>query len=166
MDTLSHYLWTVPLYWQHPKRWILGLAGAVPDLLSFGPVFIMHLANGFHIGNGPPPLSSIPSWVPLAYSITHSLVLCALALGLLWLWRPTLPLLLLGWPLHILVDLPTHTTQFYPTPLLWPISDWRYSGFSWGTPWFMVADAMALVGVYAWLIWKVPRTTPSDPASD
>ena len=157
MDTLSHYLWTVALYWRHHKRWWVGLAGALPDLLSFGPVFVMHVFSGFHLWNGPPSIESIPSWVPLAYSITHSLIICVVVLGLLALWKPWLPLLLFGWPLHILIDLPTHTTQFYPTPLLWPLSDWRFSGFSWGTGWFMIANLIALVGIYTWLIYGDKR---------
>ena len=58
---------------------------------------------------------------------------------------------MLGWGLHILIDIPTHSYQFYPTPLLWPVSSWKFNGFSWTTPWFIIVNYLAILLVYALL---------------
>ncbi len=53
-----------------------------------------------------------------------------------------------GWLVHILIDIPTHSTQFYSTPFLWPISDIRINGLSWGTPWFLALNYLVIIIVY------------------
>lgn len=64
---------------------------------------------------------------------------------------------MLGWLLHILTDIPTHSYRFYPTPFLWPFSSFKFSGFSWGTPWFLIANFTALIVVYVLLFLRHAR---------
>lgn len=64
---------------------------------------------------------------------------------------------MLGWLLHILSDIPTHSYRFYPTPFLWPLSSFKFDGFSWGTPWFLIANFTALIIVYVLLFWRHAR---------
>ncbi len=60
---------------------------------------------------------------------------------------------LLGWLLHILIDIPTHSFSYYATRLLWPVSDYRIDGIALWTPWFWAATYGAL-GVAWFLLWK------------
>ncbi|MCW5978953.1 MAG: hypothetical protein KIT09_12810 [Bryobacteraceae bacterium] len=86
------------------------------------------------------------------YQVSHSLVIFALVFGLAWLVARRPVLELLGWPLHILIDIPTHTERFFPTPFLWPLSTFRASGISWGNRWFMITNYSALAAAYL-LLW-------------
>ena len=60
-----------------------------------------------------------------------------------------------GWLIHILTDVPTHTATFYPTLFLWPLSDWRFDGVSWGNLPFIVTNYTFLLAVY--ILLKVVR---------
>jgi hypothetical protein len=56
---------------------------------------------------------------------------------------------LLGWALHILIDIPSHTIGFYPTPFLFPISEYRFPyGVSWANTWYMIINYTALAFVW------------------
>jgi hypothetical protein len=57
-----------------------------------------------------------------------------------------------GWLLHILIDIPTHTRRLYPTPFLWPLSDFTIDGISWGRPWFLALNYSSLLIVFL-LLW-------------
>lgn len=104
------------------------------------------------------------------YHISHSLVIFALVFGGIllikkllskeWSWQRTPPWELLAWGLHILCDIPTHRPEFYPTPLFWPISNWKFThGFSWGAPWFLLLDYGLLLLVF--IIIKLKKTYSS-----
>jgi len=58
------------------------------------------------------------------------------------LWAP--------WYVHIALDIPTHTLQFFPTPVFHPISDAMFDGVRWSTPivWFSNVGALAVLWFY------------------
>ena len=121
--------------------------GLLPDFLSFGIIFVINLVNGnFH--RGPPAISSLPEWLFAAYNMTHSFVLFIAVFFLIylitkhWFWPLT------AWAAHIITDIPTHSTRFFPTPFLWPLSDYVFNGISWATPWFMVVNYSAILIVF------------------
>lgn len=58
----------------------------------------------------------------------------------------------MGWWSHILIDVFTHSADFYPSPVFYPVTYWRFDGLAWNTPWFMVANCMALA-IVALLVW-------------
>lgn len=62
-----------------------------------------------------------------------------------------------GWLLHILMDIPSHSYDFYPTPFLWPISDFKINGFHWGTPWFMITNYSLIIISYLILYFLKKR---------
>lgn len=147
MDTFAHGLWSFAIF--HKKRyvWLAVLFGLLPDLLSFGILFLMNLVNG-SFNRGRPSIESLPKWLFAAYNLTHSLVMF-LAVFLLiyvitkkWFWPLT------AWAIHIIIDIPTHSFRYFPTPFLWPLSDYKFNGISWATPWFMVLNYSALVIVF------------------
>ena len=62
------------------------------------------------------------------------------------LWEMT------GWSIHILMDIPTHTDELYPTLFLWPLSNWCFDGKSWGNIPFMIVNYSSLLIVFILLI--------------
>jgi hypothetical protein len=68
--------------------------------------------------------------------------------------RPVLEML--GWALHILIDIPSHSLRFFATPFLWPLSGYSVDGIPWGNRWYMLINYSALVIVYL-LLWRTSR---------
>ena len=75
----------------------------------------------------------------------------ALVFGLIWLVRkkPFVPML--AWLLHIAIDIPTHSVQFFPTPFLEPISSYVVNGIMWGQP-IIFFPNLILLG-FGYLFW-------------
>ncbi len=135
-----------------------------PDLFSFGIYFVLTLIGvvehpNWTSGQHPDP-SAMPSFVNAAYNGTHSLVVFAIVFGLVWLTRKKPLYEMLGWPLHILVDIPTHSEKFFPTPFLWPVSDFHVNGHNWGDPIIFVPNLILLAGLYVWFYVIRPRRLP------
>lgn len=164
MDIFSHGLWAAAgAHGVNLKTktkvsvWKTGAWGMFPDLFAFTIPFIWMIVTGIrYIERGVEPASGdgqVMSQVAHGlYNISHSLVVFAIVFGLAWLIRKRPVWEMSGWLLHILIDVPTHSYRFYPTPVLWPISEWKFNGFSWGQAWFMVLDISALAIVYL-VIW-------------
>jgi hypothetical protein len=149
MDIFAHALWTQAVFHEYTWRWWAVLLGFLADALVFGPVMVYGIITGVR-GHAVP---FFQSWTQL-YRVTHSLVIWLVVAALLFLvlrrfWWP-----LLGWLLHILVDIPTHSKAFFPTPFLWPLSSFTVDGINWSTPWFMVLNYGALAAVYLILYRK------------
>lgn len=164
MDTLSHGLWGGAVFGQKNSsqwKWAFFL-GMAPDLFSFGPFFLTHLGD---IGErwkersmGIHRLPVVPAYVHQAYNVTHSLVTFAvlMTLALLFFGRRGWPMG--AWGLHILCDIPTHSTRFFPTPYLWPFHTPFYNGTPWARPRFMLANYSLIAVAYISLaIWKKTR---------
>lgn len=146
MDTFAHGLWSYAVFHKKKHVWRATLFGILPDILSFGILFLMNLINGnFHRGR--PPIELLPKWLFAAYNLTHSFIMFAVVFLIIflitkkWFWPLT------AWAMHILIDIPTHSFRFFPTPFLWPISDYKFDGISWATPWFMLLNYSALMTV-------------------
>ncbi len=171
MDIFSHGLWAAALGKAVDKplklKWLVWW-GIFPDIFSFAIPFIWifwSLAIGnFNVSDLPNPESMEPAvanhlpWVfqlaSFLYNISHSFVIFLIVFALVFiiLKRPLWELT--GWLLHILIDIPTHSYQFYPTPFLWPVSSIKFNGFSWATPWFLVVNYSAIFLVYLVLAIK------------
>jgi membrane-bound metal-dependent hydrolase YbcI (DUF457 family) len=155
MDVVAHGLWGGALFYRSGRKQFIGglLLGMAPDLLSFGvfhvtrPGWIMlRLAGRI---SGPPALSILPAYVFHAYNLTHSLVVWTIAFSFVWLVLRQPPWVLGAWLLHILCDIPTHATSYFPTPFLWPFPTPFVNGVSWATPKFLIANYSCLIVVYA-----------------
>jgi membrane-bound metal-dependent hydrolase YbcI (DUF457 family) len=154
MDTLSHGLWGGVAFGRknRPSFWLSFFFGLMPDFLSFGPFMIGTILSMFNrpefSGQRHPTDADIPTFVHNLYSITHSLIVFLILFLVIWLInkKPFLPLL--AWGLHILMDIPTHDKLFFPTPFLWPVSNFTLDGVSWGTPYIMIPDIVLLAMVY------------------
>lgn len=169
MDVFAHGLWGGAAYTaikrntQKPiaMKWAVFFS-VFPDLFAFVPVFIWMF---FSVIFGTLAFSDLPHpdaveparrdtllifrFTAQLYQFSHSIIIFFIifALAHAILRRPVWELG--AWLFHILIDIPTHSYQFYPTPFLWPLSGVMVDGISWGTPWFMIANYSILAGVYA-----------------
>jgi hypothetical protein len=155
MDIFSHGLYGGVAFGRRSRRDYVTafLFGIGPDIVAFGTFFIMSLL--FTGTMGRPSIESIPSYVFTIYDFSHSLVVYAVFVAVLWLCgKKHFALLTLAWPLHILVDIPTHDATFFPTPFLWPISTFHIDGVSWGHPMIFIPNVLLVLGLYAYWYWE------------
>ena len=154
MDILSHGLWGGIAFGRsnRPSFWLAFVIGLAPDLLSFGILYVavtLGMADPPDFSRGTPPESTIPQYVHQLYNVTHSFLVFLLVFLLVWhlhrqpLWE------LAAWGLHVLVDVPTHSFAFFPTPVFWPLSNWKFDGWQWMTPVILVSNYVLLAVCYA-----------------
>lgn len=162
MDILSHGLWGAIAFGRKSRAsfWLAFVIGLAPDLFSFGILWTaatLGLSEKPDFSHGTPPESTIPLYVHQLYNVTHSFIIFILAFVLLWLLlrRPLWELS--AWGLHVLVDIPTHSFAFFPTPFLWPLSTWKFDGWQWMTPTILVPNYVLLALLYAWFLWRVSK---------
>ena len=146
MDTLAHGLYGGMIAgWEKRFGWAF-LLGMAPDLLSFGPYIALRVVSGT-MHSGRPSLNSIPDWVYSAYNVTHSLIIMGVVLALVWYLNKSFAVTFSAWIIHIVFDIPTHSKEFFPTPFIWPLSNYTVDGFSWGQSWFMLINYSALLAL-------------------
>ena len=105
---------------------------------------------------------------PWAHLLEHNLHCSAhsvLVLGLVTLvsaWRFRWFLVpLAGWWLHLALDVPTHSRDYYAVPVLYPLSEWSFDGIAWTHPAVLGLNYMGLALAYAWLFATRPRAAPT-----
>ncbi len=189
MEIVSHAFWAATIAKAANKKikrpihvWQAAFWGIFPDLLAFSLlsawVFVQVFFSGLTISNLMPQLRQpgmqqsasvgtsgtmlpIFQWTSFLYNVGHSLVTFALVFGVLFLIfrRPIWEVC--GWLLHILIDIPTHSYEHYPTPILWPFSSWKFNhGVSWGTSWVFIINYIAIIVIYFYF-WRKKRKAVS-----
>jgi hypothetical protein len=143
VDTFAHALWSWIIFrnylFTNKEVWLAVFFGVAPDLFSWTIYLFYNLiTNGFKIGK--PALEAIPNWIFTLYGITHSLFVFAFVALACFIALKHVPIYLWAWLIHILIDIPTHSRDFLPTPFLWPLSSWHFPGISWGTPVIMIIN--------------------------
>lgn len=132
MDTFSHALWGYGLFGYKRYAVLAMFFGAMPDLISFGLYMAMEFfASGFHWHAGPPPLESLPHWLFQSYAVGHSFIVSFTVIGLVAWFRRDIAFAMLAWPFHIVLDFPFHSFKYFPTPMFWPVSDFKIDGIPW-----------------------------------
>jgi len=172
VDVISHALWAgaaaeaLRRAGRFSRRDVAGAAalGAMPDLVGMLPV------TAWAAGS-PSPLDSVlgyvwatpgqeppmTAWARLAehhlHCGAHSLVILALAtMACAALLRPMLPALL-GWWMHVLLDIPTHSEEYYAVTIFYPFTEWSVDGIAWTTPWVLATNWLLLAATYA-ALWR------------
>ena len=164
MDIFAHALWTaaaavaVRPKLKQPIRvgWCVAW-GVLPDLATFlipAVVRIGRWLTGYSPTLLPDRASPRFDWVWPLYNATHSAVLFTLIFGAICLYLRRPPLEMLGWALHIVIDVFTHRGWF-AVKFLWPLSDYHINGLAWETPWFLAANWGALAAVWLLLIVRM-----------
>ena len=151
MDTLSHALWGKGLFGYRKYRWFSFLFGVIPDLLSFGLYFLFNLLiNPSPMKFGKPELSEIPEWVFMLYDFSHSLIIATLFILIVYKINKDFCFPMLAWPFHIVLDFFTHSVQYFPTPILWPISDYRFDGIPWSNKYVILVNVVGIFLVFVY----------------
>jgi hypothetical protein len=96
--------------------------------------------------------AGVQAWSHTLHCVMHSAIIASAVTVIAWLrWRwAVVPLA--GWWSHIVIDVFTHSTAFYPSPVLYPITDRGFDGIAWPTPWFMALNYASLVVAGVWLL--------------
>jgi hypothetical protein len=155
MDIISHGLYGGITFGRHSKTsyWKAFFFGVMPDLFSFGIFFaitLLSFASGPDFYVGTTNASDIPVYVHQLYNVTHSLFVASFIICFVWFVQGKFMIEMLAWPLHILVDIPTHSAKFFPTPFLWPVSNFYVDGISWGSPYIFFPNLIILAVLYTW----------------
>ena len=146
MDTISHALWGKGLFGYSKHRWYSVLFGAFPDLSSFGIFFIFNiLKSPASYKFGKPALDEIPYWVFNLYDFSHSLVIAIISLLITYCINKDFCFPMLAWPFHILLDIFTHSAAFFPTPIFWPILDYKFDGIPWSSPYIWLSNILCII---------------------
>jgi hypothetical protein len=157
MDVISHALWSNLMFKEArtPEQLLAIALGTAPDLLAFAPMMAVQAIKKqrkqwkkVDENNYKEIAASIPNWVYRVYDITHSIPVWIVGFLTWWYLAGSIPWPAFAWLVHILVDIPTHTIDFFPTPFLWPLSKYRFGGISWGERWFMRTNYAALGVMY------------------
>tara|TARA_B100000614_G_scaffold84013_1_gene75516 strand:+ start:646 stop:1131 length:486 start_codon:yes stop_codon:yes gene_type:complete len=158
MDTFSHALWGKGLFGYRKYRWYSILFGVIPDLSSFG-VFSLYnlLINPAPFKFGKPDKNDIPEWVDILYNISHSLVIAFLFIAIVYCLKKDLCFPMLAWPFHIFLDFFTHADDYYETPILEPLSNYRFEGISWTNPYIWFGNVLCIILVF---VYRRKKTTP------
>jgi len=153
MDVIAHGLWAGVGAGLVQRRWALSrrtvvltvVMAVLPDLLQLLPMAGWALVSKEGVAALGGYIQALPSSEP---------VLAGAATVLLWAAMRSCWVPLLGWWLHIVIDVFTHSAEFYPSPVLYPITLRGFDGVAWNTPWFMVVNYMALALACTWLAWS------------
>lgn len=174
MDVLAHTLWTnagaragnklakkkggkfkVSVGWA--AFW-----GVFPDFFAFTISFVIAFYNIISTGQSfysmRPTAASSFDLAAYLYQFSHSLVIWAFVFLAVWYFSKRPRFELLGWALHILIDIPSHAIGFYATPFLFPISEYRFPyGVAWSNTWYMIINYSALAFVWTRIAIKKIR---------
>jgi hypothetical protein len=163
MDILSHGLFGAAPFYKKAKSafWIAFFFGLFPDLIAFGwnALRVFSTSSHFIKTMEPPPSELFPQYIHTIYNFSHSLIIFTAVFLIVWAIRKKPFYEMLAWAIHILMDIPTHTAAFFPTPFLFPLSSYYFGGISWGTPWFFFSYWAVLFFIYGvlWARYKEPR---------
>lgn len=171
MDILAHALWATAGVVAAHRRWPIAPRTAVatvalavtPDLGHMLPMLGWSIAGDGSFANlwryaialpGQEP--AVPPVVAMMshhfHCILHSAIVAGLVTLLLFFALRRLWLPLLGWWSHIVIDIFSHSSDFYPAPVFYPFTQRGFDGIAWNTPWFMALNytALAVVGLWLW----------------
>ena len=149
MDTLSHALWGKGLFGYRGYGKLALFFGAMPDLSSFGLLFIIQIINGIYIP-GPPKLETLPDWLFFNYDISHSFITSFACIIFVNFFNKQIAFTMLAWPFHILLDFPFHSKAYFPTKLFYPVSSFSFDGIPWSNPeiWFPNIAGIIILFIY------------------
>lgn len=157
MDFFSHGIWGYILFYRTKKPIYALLCALIPDTFSWLIYFFYRIFTVGFSGGGKPDLAIIPDWVFTLYGISHSLIVAGIIILIIYLvcgkLSKNFPIYILAWPIAILMDIPTHSRDFLPTPFLWPISEWTFPGFGWGNGKFMITNLILIIICLTYVIW-------------
>ncbi len=180
MDIFAHTLWVGAGVVLARRRWSVPTQTLIATVVLAGLPDVFHLlpiAGWWVFGDGSvqalwayavavpgqepalPPL--VERWSHHLHCVAHSAIVAGAVTILLWKVRRSLWIPLLGWWSHIIIDVFTHSADFYASPVLYPITERGFDGVAWNTPWFMLLNYLALAATGIWL-WRAKSQAQRD----
>ncbi len=86
------------------------------------------------------------------HCVMHSAIVADVVTFGVWVMWRILWIPLLGWWSHIVIDVFTHSVDYYPSPVLYPITQRGFDGIAWNTPWFMALNYAVLTFTWLWIL--------------
>ncbi len=156
MDTLSHALWAKGLFGNKKYFYIAIFFGILPDLFSMGLAIIFFIINGdwdilltiIKLQDSDPTV--IPSWTFALHNVLNSFIIAFSVIGIIALWKKELAFAMLGWPFHICLDFPFHSSEYFPNHIFWPISDFYFDGIPWDNLLILIPNFAGLLILFIW----------------
>ncbi len=152
MDFIAHLLWSGILF-VGPQFYLACFCGVLPDLAAFLPTMLRPLRQkvDWRTPEGRQAILSSSQYQQSLrlYSWTHSLVIWGAAIGIgAIIWRVVggeFPWFLLAGVIHICIDIPTHSLEFFAPAFLTPLSKYRFDGVPWANKKFMIINYACIV---------------------
>lgn len=164
MDILAHGVYNIALQKSIKNKkktkkeiFVAFLWGVLPDFVAFAPSFLLAFFGSSFSSFDHHALVAGFDIARSIYPFTHSLVIFLAVFFIVFIFIRKFYWPMFGWGLHILVDMPLHTPEFFPTPFLFPLSDWTLPfGIAWSTPYIW---ASFWVAAFIWLgyLWYKRR---------
>ena len=176
MDILAHSLWNTAGAKKlndslekkgKQKVSILWAAfwGIFPDIFAFGISSILSLVAVIfgnqkfsELSHHGPLIEGVDKSFDLAhflYQFSHSFIIFAVIFGIVWFIFKKPRLAMLGWGIHIFLDIFSHSLQFFPTPFLFPISNYVFPyGIRWSGQIFMIVNYTSLLVVFLYFLFR------------
>jgi len=185
MDVVSHWLWGTLVTRKRVHWKVSGPMSVLPDLVAFVPSAIYSFATGMERTgvDETTTTAEFPSIAWNMYQLSHSIVISGVLMLVTMAFlirhphhrltsfitspssRPfTLAFLIwLPWFVHILVDIPTHTLRFFPTPVLYPLSDAMFDGVRWSHPVIWFSNLALLTGLWGFVLYRERKSNHPNP---
>ncbi len=172
MDIVAHTLWAAAgatlIHRRRPlsRQTVITtlVLAALPDVLHLLPIagWWIFADGSFAALRGsavaiPGQEPGLPPMVQLLsyhlHCVMHSAPIAGFVTLMAWVARRAFWIPLLGWWSHIVIDVFTHSADYYAVPVLYPFTERGFDGIAWITPWFMALNylALAAAGVSLWL---------------
>jgi hypothetical protein len=176
MDIFAHALWAGAGIGLAHRRWPVKPAiaaatvalAALPDIPHFLPHLVWSMfgegtfdaLGGYAIavpGQEPAMLPIVALLSHHLHCVMHSAIVAGVITLWVWVVRRSLWIPLLGWWSHIVIDIFTHSADYYPSPVFYPITQRGFDGIAWNTPWFMALNYTVLIFTWLWILLKTRR---------
>lgn len=171
MDILAHALWAGAGVTLARRRWPQTSAtvvttvvlSALPDVIHLVPLMLwwawgdgtLATLRAYALampGQEPALPAAVHLWSHHLHCTLHSAIIAGAFTLLWWTLLRSLCVPLLGWWSHIVIDVFTHSADYYPVPVLYPFTERGFDGLAWNTPWFMVLNYVALACTWLYLL--------------
>jgi hypothetical protein len=171
MDIVAHTLWAAAgvtvIHRRRPLSRSTALVtlvlASLPDVIHLLPIASWWLfgdgsfaaLRGFAVavpGQEPVLLPLVGLLSHHLHCVMHSAPVAGLVTLAVWAVRRTLWIPLLGWWSHIVIDVFTHSADYYAVPVLYPFTERGFDGIAWNTPWFMALNYVVLTLTGLWLL--------------
>lgn len=141
----------------------------VPDLVQLSPFIYSALFSRDGWAVLLVYVNALPGYVPALspvvtelthhlHCVMHSALVAGVITAISWVWLGRFWIPLLGWWSHIVIDVFTHSAEFYPSPVFYPVTYWGFDGLAWNTPWFMVFDYLSIAVAAVFVFQRRPKT--------